>query len=1199
MGLFDRSGKIFLLRTPFETLRIRDRRFSQGLTREEQRLARRTMGELRFGVECRDPNILEAAQRLMTWLFGEEPFHPRDWGARWVSDGLIDHLLRELEQQFESGRLLVEQLAEPSLKDLPEPLVRELPPRPRPRPEGPETFFEVRFVDEVGQAITALPVEVAVSDALHNLTTNAAGVALLENVIAARATVTVGEPAALERIVAPRWQTPRVGRRLKDGNTTEIVFEGGVVGPIAVKPAVPNTIVIKPPLGQLFVELWDKTGRIRHVKRDYIVNGPMSFTGVTDELGRLQHADVWPGDYTLSLTLEFFEGDSQQTDDYESPLVVLPSTSSEPETRFIGAVPLSVLVRLRLFFNTNKAFLLPTVLPSLRELRRLYEENSPSELLVVGHADTSGSPEINDSLSLDRAKSTIAFLKDDVDAWLGFYRDSIARKQRWGSPEDRLMILSLPDFEMKPKGEDAITWFQRTRNLQVDGKAGPQTRRQLIIEYMALDGAALGQVGIEIEATAHGCGENFPLDETGDHLDADPANPKVDPADRRVELFFFDPEFGIVPPPPGENSRPGSGEYPTWRKLAIETHDFSPDELAGPRVIFMELVDAHFRSNSAVVLPEGEAPSENEAELQSLTAVGAFATALRFNQENRGKKILVAGHTDTTNDVDFNQKLSEERARCALALLIGGDDQREAFKAICDKRHTVADYKEILAWVSRAFDDLVFDCDPGTIDDDPDTGVEPITRFQAAYNANKEALGATGPDLEIDGHMGPLTWGGIFDCYELALQQELGEDAAGLRALRGQLVFVDPERRALGFSEYFPVEELGVDNFRSQQNRRVEILFFDEGEEPDAVHAEADPETSEVYLPGFYARSPIDRDGPTLAQIRAIRIPMRFSRGKDFPKPNAIGSLRTLLQTALAAPASTVVVVGHTDAVGPDSKNQEVSLARALAVKAWLCGDKSFFQRRFDAGLWEWEEIQWMLHAVRTPSPCYIGLADAFPGRRTQEALGLFQLSTPDLACTHVADPPTLERLIETYIGQLGEPFLSPDSVEAVGGGSWHLPVAFGSGQTPDMSDDSPDLRRVEIFLFGGTVKPPVSSFPAQRATPTTYGSWCRRVGAELPIERPPFALKFFDPNGTPFADTSILLSHVDPETGEVAIGMLRTSSSGDIDVKLEPGLYGVGVAIGDETFNSSFILDNNSSCGAALSFERFGGIAALASNED
>ena len=90
--------------------------------------------------------------------------------------------------------------------------------------------------------------------------------------------------------------------------------------------------------------------------------------------------------------------------------------------------------------------------------------------------------------------------------------------------------------------------------------------------------------------------------------------------------------------------------------------------------------------------------------------------------------------------------------------------------------------------------------------------------------------------------------------YEHGLREELGEDGAGVAELRGKITWVDDSRKALGFSEHHPVDNLGRDGYRSQANRRVENLFFDDGEEPDMALAEAAPEQSELYLPGIYER---------------------------------------------------------------------------------------------------------------------------------------------------------------------------------------------------------------------------------------------------------------------------------------------------------------------------------------------------------
>lgn len=609
--------------------------------------------------------------------------------------------------------------------------------------------------------------------------------------------------------------------------------------------------------GQLFVQLFDKTGRERHAKRTFQITGPQPFEGTTDDQGRLQQRDVLPGNYSLSLALDFFFGDPDAVMDiHDLPLVVLDGAAQRPQVRLVGGIPRSVLAKLKLFFNTNKTFLLPTALPSVRKLRALYAKNAPCKLLVVGHADTRGDVAFNDKLSLLRAEATIAYLKDDVDAWLKFYKDSDEHK-KWGKVEDHLMLTALPDYGDKPKGEDEVTFFQRTRNLKVDGDAGDETRRALVTEYMALDGASLSEQVGEIEAVAHGCGEHFPLDDTGEQLDTKPQNEKRDRVDRRVDLFFFDPEFGITPKPPGPNSKAKSPEYPLWRKRVAEVVELKAGDSDGPKITFVELTDAHFRTNSAVVLPEGEDP-DDKGNHQAITSASLIGIALRFNQENPGHAILVAGHTDSVAEPDFNQQLSEERAQVALALLKGGDESREIFKDRCAARNRMSDINQILSWIARtltAFKDPPFNCDPGVINDSPhDTA---IRRFQTAFSAHRDALGSN-TELKVDGSIGKEGFGAFFDIYEFALRQELGEDAAGLASLREKLVFADDQRQSLGFGERFPVEELGVDNFRSQTNRRVEILFIPEGEQPDLAKAKDNPEAADIYLPGRFQHTPLD-----------------------------------------------------------------------------------------------------------------------------------------------------------------------------------------------------------------------------------------------------------------------------------------------------------------------------------------------------
>jgi OmpA family len=327
---------------------------------------------------------------------------------------------------------------------------------------------------------------------------------------------------------------------------------------------------------QLSVQLFDKAGRVVHAKRKYTIRGPEEFAGFTDI------DDVTPGDYTLKLSLEFFEGADKIVDEFESPLLVSPG-SNVPQVRMLGVVPRCVLARLRgLLFDTNKAFLLPSAIPDLKQIRQLYEQNDPSKLLIVGHTDTTATPSINDPLSLERAKSMLAYLGDNVDQWFEFYATSVPEARRWGTIEDRHMLTTLQRSSGVPTDAD-FEAFKAANGVIEDG-VGDNTRKALIQKYMDLDGATLNPANIT--AQVHGCGENFPLDDSAEELDTAPANNKEDALDRRVELFFFDVDFGIVPKPPGDNSSKGSTQYPAWRKQADLIKDNSR-----PKRVFIQFVD--------------------------------------------------------------------------------------------------------------------------------------------------------------------------------------------------------------------------------------------------------------------------------------------------------------------------------------------------------------------------------------------------------------------------------------------------------------------------------------------------------------------------------------------------------------------------------------------------------------------------------
>ncbi|MEM7155007.1 MAG: OmpA family protein [Myxococcota bacterium] len=241
-----------------------------------------------------------------------------------------------------------------------------------------------------------------------------------------------------------------------------------------------------------------------------------------------------------------------------------------------------------------------------------------------------------------------------------------------------------------------------------------------------------------------------------------------------------------------------------------------------------EFEDALFRTNSAVMMPASEHPKALHASGKLRTAVGLVASVLRVVEEHPSRSLLVAGHTDTTGGDESNIKLSEWRASCVAAVLTGDAD---LFVKVCHSwaRMRVADYQQILTWLAQTHG---WDCDPGGIDDQHGNATQrAVNEFRKAYNERGPGSRDAAKVTPWGAASNEETWRAYFHCYEDALREELGEDAAGVAALRSKLQFVLP-RQKVGCGEHHPKEAENHDEFCSQTNRRVEVLLFERSEVP-------------------------------------------------------------------------------------------------------------------------------------------------------------------------------------------------------------------------------------------------------------------------------------------------------------------------------------------------------------------------------
>jgi hypothetical protein len=141
----------------------------------------------------------------------------------------------------------------------------------------------------------------------------------------------------------------------------------------------------------------------------------------------------------------------------------------------------------------------------------------------------------------------------------------------------------------------------------------------------------------------------------------------------------------------------------------------------------------------------------------------------------------------------------------------------------------VSDYKQILTWLSQTY---AWDCNPGPINDTHDN------RTQTAVNNFKKAYNDSGPGSTWAPKVTPWgeannqeTWEAYFNCYEEYLAKQLGTDLAGVNALRSSMQYFH-QNVWTGCNEFQPRVAENLDSFPCDSNRRVEVVFFDPGEEP-------------------------------------------------------------------------------------------------------------------------------------------------------------------------------------------------------------------------------------------------------------------------------------------------------------------------------------------------------------------------------
>ena len=332
--------------------------------------------------------------------------------------------------------------------------------------------------------------------------------------------------------------------------------------------------------------------------------------------------------------------------------------------------------------------------------------------------------------------------------------------------------------------------------------------------------------------------------------------------------------------------------------------------LVPPKVFVLDVEDAHFNFDRHVLLPDLSSTDGSEAvlDVRRVTGLGVIYAALVHAKSNPSQGLFVSGHTDAAGAATYNQKLSDDRAQNVSLLLRG---KRDDWRKLSAQTDAVDDYQTVLLWQHQR---AGWDCDPGAITNRLNKATrDAIHAFQERYNQEVEATQSARLDspfkkkIGVDGSVGAETWGAFYDVYmtelmdllDLKAFSALAQMQAALKAPPGMKDFVgcgehipfNPARRR-------PFERAKDEHLEGPQknppDRRVEILFFDPGEEVDLVcHPEpgtCDPGECPLYIRVPHRQVPIGiPKGLNIAEVN-LRLTFVDPEGKVRPFPEGLRS---------------------------------------------------------------------------------------------------------------------------------------------------------------------------------------------------------------------------------------------------------------------------------------------------------------------
>jgi peptidoglycan hydrolase-like protein with peptidoglycan-binding domain len=509
------------------------------------------------------------------------------------------------------------------------------------------------------------------------------------------------------------------------------------------------------------------------------------------------------------------------------------------------------------------------------------KETAPSSLLVCGHASDSDKG-ICSALDISKWRSIAikALLANDEAAWLDVAHDFscskdiqqflVAASTLWGKdchPGDVNGVIG-------PESKTAIRNYKKLFNSSLKGNLPDSDAiddaflRSMVALYrdVILDQykQATGETSLPDVAWAHdgkgiyACGTSF--------------KPEGDAASKsggRVEIFFItDAAKAVITDPPDPKTAPSSKELSIFgtgftRTLLAPVQGSLSKKMS---VAFIEIADIHFHHNCALPC------LDSKGEL-----IGLLAQAFEYAKKYPDRECIVEGHADTSGDPEYNLAISKRRAESIKALL-GGDISLWNGVVEANGAHHKIETEDYQATLKALAEKYSWPCDPGDVDNENGPKTEAgVKGFQTEYNKRFTK------DLKVDGAIGLKTWEAIGLTIRSLLEDHLKNNLK-LDPIP-TITYGYPDGNGIyPCGESCPIENAGDKNYKSAENRRVELVFYNKGEAEPAIPPAAGREiglTKDPVSEKEWGKSVVGAKVSGPIDLKIISMEDHFAPGKE------------------------------------------------------------------------------------------------------------------------------------------------------------------------------------------------------------------------------------------------------------------------------------------------------------------------------